>query len=275
MDLPITGWESMPFAASLQKIEAKLDELLLIGEVPYKSLIEAARYSTLSKAGRIRPLIVFEMATSYGAREEEALLPACALELVHTYTLIHDDLPCMDDEVERRGKLPLHKVVDEGLALLTGDYLLTYAFELLSKHAFISAEKRLEMIQILSSLGGAEGLIGGQVLDLFSPKTSIEEILWINARKTGDLFLACFEFAAILADVSPQDRALFAQFGSLFGLIYQILDDADDNEKQSIPINSLLEELDNLQSPKAPIQKSLVEQLKKRAACWSPRPSLN
>ena len=235
--------------------------MLPLTQAPYKSLILAARYSTLLPAKRLRPLIALEMATSYGSSLEEVLNPAAALELIHTYTLIHDDLPCMDDEVLRRGKPPLHKAVHEGLALLAGDYLLTYAFEVISKERALSAEKRVELIATLSSLAGADGVIGGQVLDLYPESHSFEEMMWVNSRKTGHLFLACFEFAAIISDVDEKDRALFREFGALFGLTYQLLDDLEDEGTLKAPITDFLTQMENVhqsQSIQTDIQKALL-----------------
>ncbi len=221
------------FDNRLNIINKELERLFSDQQVPFTSLFQAARYSTLSGGKRIRPLITVEMASAYGADVKASLAPACAIECIHTYSLIHDDLPCMDDEVERRGKLPLHKVVPEGLAVLTGDYLLTFAFDLVSHAPHLDELKRLNLLQTLSKRGGASGLIGGQVCDLeISPEQIDWPLLkWIYEKKTSDLFSTCFEFAAIIAGVTCKEREHFKEFARLFGIVYQLIDDFDDEQQ--------------------------------------------
>lgn len=158
-----------------------------------------------------------------GAPEASAIYPACALEFIHTSSLIHDDLPCMDDDDFRRGKPSLHKAYDEATAVLAGDYLLSLAFETLATAPNLSIEVRLNLTHILAKRTGAFGMIGGQVLDL----QKSEDITRLNALKTAALFEAAMEFAEAIAEVS--NPALSA-FGLQFGLLFQAIDDILDND---------------------------------------------
>jgi geranylgeranyl diphosphate synthase type II len=143
--------------------------------------------------------------------------------MIHTYSLIHDDLPCMDNDDLRRGKPTLHKVVSEGMALLTGDYLLTYAFEVIAKAENLGAEEKLKLIQILSSSAGAEGMIGGQAIDIGSVGIQISEetLLKMHEAKTGALIAASLQFGAVIGGASHCLRKL----GKEIGLAFQFLDD--------------------------------------------------
>jgi geranylgeranyl diphosphate synthase type II len=152
-----------------------------------------------------------------------SLDPACAIEMIHTYSLIHDDLPCMDDDELRRGKPTLHKVYSEGMALLTGDYLLTYAFEVLAKAALLSPEVKLRLIQILSVSAGARGMIGGQAIDISSVGEQIdaETLLKMHEAKTGALLAAALQFGAVIGGAPHSLEKL----GKEIGLAFQFLDD--------------------------------------------------
>lgn len=204
-------------------VESTLDKLIPNLEEP---LFQAARYSLLSPGKRIRPLIVLETASSLGKDPLIALYPACAIEMIHTYSLIHDDLPCMDDDDLRRGRPTLHKVFGEATALLAGDYLLTYAFEVVAK-APLPASQKIEIIRVLSERAGAFGMIGGQSIDIESEgKTISEERLFkMHKGKTSALIQACFEIGAIAADATEEDRFELNQIGEELGLVYQIQDD--------------------------------------------------
>jgi geranylgeranyl diphosphate synthase type II len=208
-----------------QQIEKRLDELL-----PPKSssLIQAARYAVLGGGKRLRPQLVLIAAKMLGASVEAAIDPACAIEMVHAYSLIHDDLPCMDDDDLRHGKPSLHKAFPESIALLTGDFLLTYAFEVLSKAPHLTDSQRISLVRILSERSGKEGMIGGQVLDMESTakRIEIETLYTMHRAKTASLLSACLEFGAILAASTSQEiLALFKTIGENLGLAYQILDD--------------------------------------------------
>ena len=216
------------FANNRLIIEDRLQKLLENEPSSHEKLFDAARYSTLSEAKRLRPLITLALAVHYQVPIEQALDPACALELFHTYTLIHDDLPSMDDETERRGKPPLHHAYPEGLALLTGDYLLTHAFDTLANAPHITSDVKLQLIQSLAKRAGGNGVIAGQVVDLYTPDLTLDQLLYMYEKKTADLFCAAFEFGAILAQVDP---APLQSFGLKFGLAFQYIDDLEDIEK--------------------------------------------
>ena len=204
---------------SASLIEKKLSEILT-----NTHLGEAARYAVLGGGKRIRPRLVIAAAELYGAPVEHSLLPACALELIHSYSLIHDDLPCMDDDDFRRGKPSLHKVYGEAHALLVGDFLLTLAFELLTGSPHLTPLQRLELIKTLTLRAGGDGMIGGQVLDL-AQHSNTEEI---HRKKTAALFIAACEFGGIIGDHS--DLEFLREFGENLGLAFQLLDDLADGD---------------------------------------------
>ncbi len=194
-------------------IEERLSELLQIDDPTLRS---SALYSTIAPSKRIRPMMLLSIAGEAG------LDAACAIEMIHTYSLIHDDLPAMDDDDMRRGKLSLHVKTDEATAILTGDFLLTYAFELLASFP-----------DILSSVAkkiGANGIIGGQIKDLAAKNhpISFDEYNIIAKQKTGALFSAACEAGAIIASLTNDEILLYEQFGQLFGIIFQIKDDLKD-----------------------------------------------
>lgn len=205
-------------------LEKRLEEL-----VPDQGdlLSEAARYSLLNGGKRLRPLLVLGATETFGVNPLDALDPACAIELIHTYSLIHDDLPCMDNDDLRRGKPSLHKAYSESMALLAGDYLLTCAFEVLSTIKTIPTVVLIKLIRILSQRAGKQGMIGGQFLDIYSTGTQIDEnrLFLMHAGKTGALFTACLEFGAILGDASPHFFPLLQEIGKELGIAYQYLDD--------------------------------------------------
>lgn len=214
-------------------IESTLEALLLeYPQLPHHLLFESARYSLLSSGKRLRPLLTLATVQAFELPIEKALIPASALELIHTYSLIHDDLPCMDNDDWRRGKPSLHRAYPEGHALLTGDYLLTYAFELLSDAPLLSAEQKVALIQLLSKNAGGQGMIGGQVLDLISEGKAIDwptlELMYMN--KTAALITTALEFGAIIVEASSEDRAHLRTLGNHLGLAFQIIDDLLEEE---------------------------------------------
>jgi geranylgeranyl diphosphate synthase type II len=208
----------------LHLIEERLKNLIPEKE---SALFQAARYSLLAEGKRLRPQLVLISAKAFGADVQAALDPACAIEMIHTYSLIHDDLPCMDDDDLRRGLPSLHKVYGEGMALLAGDYLLTYAFEVLAQAQFLSAEQKIELIQTLSQAAGAKGMIGGQAIDLASEGKRIDEAVLetMHIGKTAALLTACLEFGAILGRADKETKQQLRYIGRDIGLAYQILDD--------------------------------------------------
>jgi geranylgeranyl pyrophosphate synthase len=205
-------------------LKTRLEELIPPSD---SSLISAARYSLLSSGKRIRPLLTLAAASAFGADPSLALDPACALEMIHTYSLIHDDLPSMDNDDLRRGKPTLHKVYPEGVALLAGDYLLTFAFEVLANAPGLSSEQRVSLIQTVSLRAGSKGMIGGQAIDIESEGKKISEELLISMHqgKTAALFSACLECGAIVANAAPSAYPLLQSIAQDLGLAYQFLDD--------------------------------------------------
>lgn len=208
-------------------IEENLSALVPLIPCPYQELFAAARYSLLAGGKRVRPLLTIITAEMLGKDFKKAMIPACTLEMIHTYSLIHDDLPCMDDDDFRRGKPSLHKAVDEGLAVLTGDYLLTSAFDILANIDCLTADQKLALISVLAKKSGAEGMIGGQVMDISSDDTKIDlsRLQEIHMRKTGMLIAASLEFGAIIAEATREVQASLKEFGLKLGLAFQIIDD--------------------------------------------------
>lgn len=214
----------------INKIHQELDRLVSERVCAHHSLYEAARYVLLSEGKRIRPLLTLAIATMLGGSCDKALQAACALEMIHTYSLIHDDLPCMDDDDFRRGKPTLHKIYNEGHAVLVGDFLLTFAFEILAEAPLLSAHQKVRLISILARAAGGEGMIGGQVLDL-SQNTSVS-LAELHQRKTGALFTAAVQFGGVLADCSSEIFSLLTAFGEKIGFLFQVVDDVLDQEHE-------------------------------------------
>ena len=208
----------------IEKIEARLRELIPPRD---ETIFEAARYALLSPGKRLRPLLALTTAATLGADPLLALDPACAIEMIHAYSLIHDDLPCMDDDDMRRGKPSLHKVYGEAIALLAGDYLLTFAFQVIADAKNLSPEQRLQMIKSISAHSSAPGMIGGQAIDIESEGREIDEdtLLQMHYGKTSSLFIAAVECGRIAANV---ECPLLAPIGLELGLAYQFQDDLFD-----------------------------------------------
>jgi len=217
-------------AAKRQLIDAALDAYLP-PETAYPPRIhQAMRYSVFAGGKRLRPLLVLMAAEATGGREEQAVPAACAVELVHTYSLIHDDLPAMDDDDLRRGRPTCHRAFDEATAILAGDALLTYAFWLLSAELprlGVPAEVALAVIRELGEAAGVRGLIAGQVADLAAEgkRISEEELVYIHRHKTASLFSACLRIGGLLAGASERELAALGAFGADLGLAFQIIDD--------------------------------------------------
>lgn len=209
------------------RIEEHLDRLVPERKVPYGVLFQAARYSLLGAGKRLRPILALATAETFGGSLDAALTPACALEMIHAYSLIHDDLPCMDDDDFRRGKPSLHKAFPEGQAVLAGDFLLTYAFDILAHASELSSAQRIQLISVLSQRAGGDGMIAGQVMDLEAEgkKIDLETLRLIHRNKTGAMISAAIEFGGIVANVAKRDFDLLQQFGNDIGLAFQIVDD--------------------------------------------------
>jgi len=210
-----------------ERIEKKLYEILERLRGP-ESLKEAVKYYPLQKGKRIRPLFTIAVADTLGGNEEDAITVGCGIELIHNYSLIHDDLPSMDNDTLRRGKPTCHVKFGEALALLAGDALLTYTFEVLSdKTNFrtLGESEILEIINVLSKKSGSEGMVGGQVLDV----EGYEDLYEVSIKKTGALFEACFICGGIIAKRREMLREL-EDTGRKVGLLFQMVDDYLDKD---------------------------------------------
>ena len=200
------------------------------GEEPQKPIFEAANYSLLAGGKRLRPMLALEFCRMCGRAPEEALPFAAAVEMIHTYSLIHDDLPCMDNDDYRRGRLTNHKVFGEAMAVLAGDALLTDAFAVALRAKLPEPESIREAITVLSECAGSLGMIGGQVLDIMSAQRACteQEVLDIQSRKTGRLIVAPCVLGVIAGNGTDAQKEGAAGFASLLGLAFQIRDDVLD-----------------------------------------------
>lgn len=220
--------------------EAALDALLgpavLPGEITRPArLLEAMRYSTLGGGKRLRPFLVIESARLFGVEGTSALRAACALEMIHCYSLVHDDLPAMDDDDLRRGRPTCHKAFDEATAILAGDGLLTYAFDVVADPAtHDDARVRANLVLALARAAGLGGMVGGQALDLAAETAATpltqEETLRMQAMKTGALLRFAVDAGALLGAASPAQAAAMARYGDALGAAFQIADDILDAE---------------------------------------------
>jgi geranylgeranyl diphosphate synthase type II len=213
-----------------QKIVEEALEHYLPGEdnIP-ADIYKAVRYSVFNGGKRIRPILCLAAAEAIGGDLGPAIPVACALELIHSYSLIHDDLPAMDNDNFRRGKPTCHKVFGENIAILAGDALLTEAFVLLShvEKVRLSAERRLAVIQEIAKAAGICGMIGGQALDVLSGKSEPNENMLreIHRRKTGALIVAAIKSGAIIFNARKDKIQALAEYGINVGLAFQIADD--------------------------------------------------
>lgn len=210
-----------------QIIEKELERLIPLRHGPYQDLFEAARYALLGGGKRLRPILTLTTTRMLEGDVQLALTPACTLELIHTYSMIHDDLPCMDNDDYRRGKLTVHKKYSEGHAVLTGDFLLTYAFEVLATTPHLNADKKGQLIATLAQRSGSDGMIGGQVMDLAceGKKIPLETLRLLHRNKTAALITAAVEFGGIISNATPPQLDCLRQFGEAIGLAFQVVDD--------------------------------------------------
>ncbi|WP_438816401.1 polyprenyl synthetase family protein [Taklimakanibacter lacteus] len=220
-----------------QRIEAYLDQLLPEGAARAPRLVAAMRYALLAPGKRIRPFFVAESARLFGVAERSALQAGAALECVHCYSLIHDDLPAMDDDDLRRGRPTVHRAFDEATAILAGDALLTFAFEILgSAETHRDAQVRGELIAELARAAGKDGMAGGQMLDLQAESENVADlgrIITLQAMKTGALFRFACQASAILGQAGTAERAALTVYAERIGLAFQIADDILDVEASS------------------------------------------
>jgi geranylgeranyl diphosphate synthase type II len=190
-------------------------------------LAEAMRYSVMAGGKRLRPILCLAAAQAVGGTLEAALPAACAFEMIHTYSLIHDDLPAMDNDRLRRGRPTCHIAFDEATAILAGDALLTLAFEVVAVHGDGPPLRRAEVIAHLARAAGAAGMVGGQMLDMLAEGRVLErtELEHLHRRKTGALIEAALSCGAILSGGRPDETASLREYGRLVGLAFQVADD--------------------------------------------------
>jgi geranylgeranyl diphosphate synthase type II len=211
------------------EVDGILETLLPRPNGPAARLHEAMRYAVFSGGKRLRPVLALAACEAFGGRVEDVLAPAAALELVHTYSLIHDDLPAMDDDDLRRGRPTAHKAFGEAEAILAGDALLTLAFEVLATHPLGAARaaRRADAVAVVAVHAGHSGMVGGQLADLEAERRPLGEapLEWIHRHKTGALLSASVEIGALHAGAAAEDRAAMARYGDALGLAFQIADD--------------------------------------------------
>ncbi|PEL89377.1 (2E,6E)-farnesyl diphosphate synthase [Bacillus wiedmannii] len=197
-------------------------------------LREAMAYSLEAGGKRLRPLLLFATLQAFGKERNLGIGAACALEMIHTYSLVHDDLPCMDDDDLRRGKPTNHKVFGEAMAVLAGDGLLTYAFQVIMAYEQkeISAEKKVRLVLELAKAAGPEGMVGGQVADMEAEgkQLTIDELEYIHKHKTGKLLEFAVLAGSILSDATEEQEEKLLAFAKYIGLAFQIRDDILDVE---------------------------------------------
>ena len=193
---------------------------------PQQTLFDSMRYSLLAGGKRLRPIFVFDFCRMCGGNWQDAVTFAAAVEMIHTYSLIHDDLPCMDDDDFRRGNPTNHKVYGEAVAVLAGDALLTSSFTYLTKAPY-SAETRMRAVEVLSECAGELGMVGGQVLDMQSEQRqcTAQEVLDIQSRKTGALIRAACILGALAGNGTDEQIRAAGEFADHLGLAFQIRDD--------------------------------------------------
>ena len=192
-----------------------------------KVLKEAIRYSILGEGKRVRPILTYLVTDMLGENIKHADKAAVSIELIHNYSLIHDDLPAMDDDDMRRGELSCHKKFNEPIAILAGDAIQAFAFEVLAKANDLSHSTRNALITELAKAIGASGMVGGQVLDLSyqNKKIQLKDIAYMHSLKTGALIRSSVRMGGLIAGADPSTLSLISDFGNTLGLIFQIRDD--------------------------------------------------
>lgn len=190
-------------------------------------LADSMEYSLTAGGKRLRPILLMAAADAVGAKGTDFIQAACGIEMIHTYSLIHDDLPAMDNDDYRRGKLTNHKVYGEALAILAGDALLTQAFEVILRQSNVPAELLLQVVREMSVAAGPNGMVGGQVIDMLSEgkRISMDELRKMHMGKTGALFRAAIRSGAIMARADEKQLQALTEYADCFGLAFQITDD--------------------------------------------------
>lgn len=207
-------------------IQNELSSLIKELRIP-ASLKDSMDYSLQAGGKRIRPILLLAVMHELGGNHPDALKVAAAIEMIHTYSLIHDDLPSMDNDDLRRGMPTNHKVYGEAVAILAGDALLTYSFGIVARLQHVSSDDKIQLIDLMSVSAGAEGMVGGQVLDIEGEekKLSLEELEQVHRLKTGALLTYSILAGAILGGAAPEQMMAFSKFGEHIGLAFQIQDD--------------------------------------------------
>ena len=216
------------------RVESMLDRLLPESSVLPSRLHDAMRYSVLGGGKRVRPLLALAAGELAGADSDRVMPAACSVELIHAYSLVHDDLPAMDDDVLRRGRPTCHVEYDEATALLVGDSLQSLAFEILASPP-LSCKKRVEMIRLLAQASGSRGMAGGQAIDLESVGKNLElpELEAMHVRKTGALIRASVLLGAYCGETSEAELGALDHFAKMIGLAFQVIDDVLDAESST------------------------------------------
>ena len=213
----------------LNKNAKKIDNFLLnfLRKQKKSLLVSPMKYGVINGGKKIRTTLIFDTGKIFKLKEKKLINICAAVECIHSYSLIHDDLPCMDNDLMRRGKPSTHKKYGEATAVLAGNSLLTLAFEIITDSNFLSFKQKNEIIKLLSNCAGHTGIAGGQELDLkFEKKRkSLSQIINMQRKKTGKLFNFCLQSAAIVANSKKKERINFGKLGEDIGLLFQLADD--------------------------------------------------
>ena len=218
-------------------VDAELDRRLPKADVPPPTIHEAMRYSVFAGGKRLRPILALFGCEAVGGKLEDAMPAAVALELIHTYSLVHDDLPAMDDDDFRRGRPTCHKVYGEAVAILAGDGLLTHAFQVLADptDAGVPAARRLQIVGEISAAAGSVGMVGGQTMDIQAEGKALDPttLLTLHSKKTGALLRVSLRVGGLAGGADDDAMASLTRYGERLGLAFQIVDDILDIEGSS------------------------------------------